>query len=93
MIMATEPSVSRPMTSYADVMAYLHGINISLEDKASVGRQLLFEAKNASLANALNRLDHLSTLCLDWDGYGGLPVSPKVIENLRSALSVSRDAD
>lgn len=90
---ASEPAMTHPMTSYADVMAYLHGINISREDKVSVGRQLLYEAKNENHAKALRRLEHLSTLCYDWDGYGAAPVSPKVISNLKEVISASRDAD
>ena len=92
-IVVNEPVVARPMTSYSDVMAYLHGIKISREDKALVGRQLLFEAKNENIANALSRLDHLSTLDWDWDGYGASKVSSKVIENIKSVLSISRDTD
>lgn len=91
--MASEPVLAAPMASFADVMAYLHTINISREDKVSVGRQLLFEAKNENRAKALGRLDHLATLTFDWDGYGATPVAPVVIENLRSVISVSRDAD
>jgi hypothetical protein len=74
-------------------MAYLHGINISREDKVSVGRQLLFEAKNENLAKALRRLDHLATLSYDWDGYGAAPVSAEVVNNLKEVIAISRDAD
>ena len=91
--MVNEPVTTRPLTSYADVMAYLHGINISREDKVSVGRQLLYEAKNENHAKALRRLDHLATLGDDWDGYGAAPVSPKVINNLKEVIFASRDAD
>jgi hypothetical protein len=90
---ASEPITARPMTSYADVMAYIHGINISREDKMSVGRQLLYEAKNENQAKVLIRLDHLATLGFDWDGYGAAPVSTKALNNLREVLSVSRDTD
>ena len=89
----SEPVMATPLTSYADVMAYLHGINISREDKVYVGRQLLYEAKNENHARALRRLDHLATLCYDWDGYGAVPVSRKILDNLREVIAASRDAD
>lgn len=90
---ASEPIAANPMTSYADVMAYLHTIDISREDKLSVGRQLLFEAKNENQGNALSRLDHLAMLPVDWDGYGSMPVSSVVIANLKDVIAISRDAD
>lgn len=92
-VKVNEPVAGYPMTTYADVMAYIHGINISREDKVSVAKQLLFEVENVNKANAINRLDWLATLSYDWDGYGASPVSSKVIENLRRVLSVSKDDD
>lgn len=92
-VMASEPMMVRPTTAYADVMTYLHGINISREDKLSVGRQLLFEAENEYLAKALSRLDYLASLPYDWDGYGASPVSAKVIEKMKAVVALSRDAD
>lgn len=88
----TMPSVERSYT-FADVMTYLHGINISREDKKSVGRRLLYEAENENKTKALNRLDYLSKQTFDWDGYGALPVSPMVIDNLKKVIRISRDDD
>lgn len=88
----TMPSVERSYT-FADVMTYLHGINISREDKKSVGRRLLYEAENENKTKVLNRLDYLSKLTFDWDGYGALPVSPMVIDNLKKVIRISRDDD
>ena len=49
----TMPSVERSYT-FADVMTYLHGINISREDKKSVGRRLLYEAENENKTKKYN---------------------------------------
>ena len=86
------PTVARTGT-YADVMTYLHGIDMPREVKKSVGKQLLFEAENENKAKALDRLDYLSTLKEDWDGYGAAPVSAVVIENLKNTIKISRDDD
>lgn len=91
-IKTIQPTRDRLYT-FADVMTYLHGINISREDKKSVGRQLIFEAENENKAKVLNRLEHLSTLAYDWDGYGALPISNAVIDNLKKTVDSSRDED
>jgi len=92
-ITVNEPVVARPMTSANDVMRYIHGINISREDKMTVGRLLIFEAENEYQADVLKRLDHLATLENNWDGYGASAVSPLVIDNLRSVVAASHNAD
>ena len=88
-----EPVKTRPLTSYADVMAYLHSIPISQKVKESIGRRLVTEATEPHLAEAFARLDHLSQLEDDWDGYGGRKVSYHVLQNLRNVLLISDDAD
>lgn len=91
-IKTIQPTRDKSYT-FADVMTYLHGINISREDKKSVGRQLIFEAENENKAKVLNRLEHLSTLAYDWDGYGAMPISNTVIDNLKKVIDLSRDED
>ena len=91
--MACEPVIVRPQTSYNDVMAYLHTINISREDKISVGRQLLFESENENKAKLLIRLDRLAMLGYDWDGYGAVPILPQVFDNLKGVVGISDDED
>lgn len=88
-----EPVLARPMTSYADVMGYLHSIRITPEVKESVGRRLVLEATEPCLAKAFARLDHLSQLKEDWDGYGAQKISYYVLENLRSVLLISDNDD
>ena len=89
----TKLATTKSLYTFADVMTYLHGINISREDKKSVGRRLIFEAENENKAKALDRLDYLSKLTCDWDGYGALPVSNVVIDNLKKVIDLSQDED
>ncbi len=91
--MASEPVVSYPMTSYNDVMSYLHSIRIAPEVKASVGRRLLVEVTEPYLSKAFDRIDHLSLLNDDWDGYGAKKISYHVLRNLRDVLLISDNDD
>lgn len=91
--MASEPMVVRPMTSYNDVMGYLHRIRITPEVKRSVAQRLMVEVTGEYLSKAFARLDHLSLLRNDWDGYGARKISHGVIDNLREVLLISDDAD
>ena len=90
---AQEPMMARPMTTYADVMYYLHTIRISPEDKRKVANRLNLEVTGKNLSRIFERLDYLSSLQADWDGYGALPIARKVIENLKNVLLVSDDKD
>jgi len=62
MTIASEPVVAHPITSYNDVMTYLHSIRISHEDKEKVARRLTVEVAGQYLTKAFDRLDHLSQL-------------------------------
>ena len=44
-------------------------------------------------AKAFERLDHLATLKDGWAGKGSYAISPQVLKNVRSVLSVSNDDD
>ena len=90
---ASEPVAAYPMTSYMDAMAMIHTMHLSREDKERVGRRLVIETTEANLSNAFETLEHLSTLQYGWDGEGALPISKKVLNNLRSVLLISDDAD
>jgi len=48
---------------------------------------------NEHIANAFKKIEHLATLSHNWDGYGALPISDKVIRNLQSVLSLSENED
>ncbi len=87
------PVANFPFATYADVMYYLHTIRITPEDKQKVVHRLSEEISGKNLSRIYSRLDYLSTLKDDWDGEGALPVSKRVIDNLKSVLLISLDAD
>ena len=89
----SEPAVTSPTTSYADLMAYIHSIHISREDKEKVARRLTVEVTQPALADAYDRIDYLSTLRKDWDGHGALPVSHRVLDNIKHVLMISQNSD
>lgn len=90
---ASEPAAAYPMTSYADVMHYLHTIDISKDDKEKLLERLTLEVKGKNLSKIFEQLNHLRTLQQDWDGRGALPISRKVINNMKMVLAISDDAD
>lgn len=90
---AQEPTVSYGTNSYADVMYFLHTMSITPEVKERVGRRLVIEVTGKNLSKAFARLDHLAQLKKDWDGAGALPISRRVLNNIKSVLSISDDED
>jgi len=92
-VVAQDPVMARPMTSYADVMSYLHSIHISREDLGMVGKRLVLEYTSENLSKAFLRVDHLSMLQDNWDGRGAYRITPLVIRNVKDVLSVSDDGD
>ena len=91
--MASEPVAAYGTNTYADVMNMLHTMPITPEVKERVARRLTLEVTSKNLSKAFARLDHLATLKNDWDGEGALPISKKVINNVKSVLSISDDED
>lgn len=90
---AQEPALAYGTDSYADVMYFLHTMKISPEVKEKVGRRLVFEVTSKNLAKAFSRLDHLAELEKNWDGEDALPISRKVLNNVKSVLLISEDED
>ena len=90
---ANEPIAARAMTSYMDAMMMIHTMHLSREVKERVGRRLVLESTDENLSNAFSRLEHLSTLKEGWDGGNALPISNKVIRNLKNVLLISDDED
>lgn len=91
--MVSEPVMAHPMTSYSDVMSYLHTVHMSPEDKRRVAKRLTLEVTGKNLSRVFERLDYLASLPADWDGYGAHPVSRQVISNLKKVLLISDDDD
>lgn len=69
------------LVSYKELYSYNDCINTNI---SSVGDNLL---------KAYKRLEHLSTLKDNWDGRGALSISDKVLNNIKSILELSNDAD
>ena len=90
---ASEPAAPAKPVSYAEVMHYLHSIHIMREDKERIAKRLTLEVTQPALANAYERLSHLSLLKKDWDGHGALPISHHVINNIRQVLMLSDNSD
>ena len=93
MMIASEPVASHPLTSYADVMEYLHSIRISREDKQKVADRISVELKEPALSAAYDRLEHLGQLQNNWDGDGAKKVSYDALRNLRRVLLISDNDD
>ena len=61
-VTVNEPMLARPLTSYDDVMFYLHSIDISREDKEKLAHRLTLEVTGKNLSRTFSQLDHLATL-------------------------------
>ena len=91
--LASEPMAASPMTSYADAMTIIHTMHLSREDKQRVARRLTIEVTAPYLSKAFERIEHLYTLQKDWAGPGSLPISRRVLNNVRQVLLISEDSD
>ncbi len=92
-LMAAEPVVAYGTNSYADVMYMLHTMPITHEVKEQVARRLVLEVTGKHLSKAFARLDDLAGLQKNWDGEGALPISRRVLNNVKSVLAISEDED
>jgi len=88
-----EPVGTVEAVPYSDVMDYLHSIYILREDKERIAKRLTLEVTQPALANAYERLAHFSLLKKGWDGRGALPISHRVIGNVRKVLMISDNDD
>lgn len=53
----------------------------------------LSKTENFYTQKILNRLKDLSSLQLNWDGFGALPISKNIIKTVKNLLSISEDKD
>ena len=90
---ASEPVIAQPLTSYTDAMMMIHTMHLSREDKRRVAHRLTVEVTAPYLSRTFDRLEHLSTLQKDWAGEGSLPISRRVLNNVRQVLLISDDKD
>lgn len=80
--------------SYADVMMMLYTMPITKDVKRHIGLRLVKETNKGSyLAEAFDRLSHLSTLEDGWAGDGSYAISRDVLRNVKSVLLVSEEED
>lgn len=91
--MANEPAATYGANTYDTVMYMLHTMPITLEVKKQVAHRLTLEVTGKNLSRTFSQLDHLATLQEDWDGRGALPISRKVINNVKQVLAISDDND
>jgi hypothetical protein len=91
--MAYTSNITDYSPSFFNVMMLINSMNISLKDREDVGRRLVSEATGKNLSRVYSRLDYLGTLKENWDGENALPVSKKVISNLKNVLLLSDDND
>ena len=90
---ASDSASASASNSYADVMYMLHSMPITHEVKEQVARRLTMEVTSKYLSKSFERLDHLAALKNNWDGEGALPISRKVINNVKNVLAISDDED
>ena len=90
---ASEPAPAYGTNSYMDVMPFLHSMPITRKVKEQVAYRLTLEVTEPALADAFDKLDELSLLKEDWDGEGALPISPRVMKNMKDVLLISDNDD
>lgn len=90
---ANEPAISYGTNTYMDVMSLIHSMPISRKVKRQVALRLVKEVSEPALADAFDKLDELSQLKEDWDGEGALPISSRVMKNMKDVLLISDNDD
>lgn len=89
----SEPAIAFGTNSYIEVMNFLHSMPITRKVKRQVAIRLVKEVSEPALADAFDKLDELSQLKKDWDGEGALPISPRVLKNMKDVLLISDNDD
>lgn len=79
--------------SYVDVMMMLYSLPITAEVKRHVGQRLMEETTEPALAAVFASMDDMSKLKDGWAGDGTYAISQKVLDNLKSVLLISGNAD
>ena len=90
----SKPTIGYMTKSYTDVMMMLYAMPITKDVKRHIGLRLVKETdKGSYLAEAFDRLTHLSTLEDGWAGSGSCAISSEVIRNIKNVLIISDDED
>lgn len=88
-ITANEPATAYQPVSATDVLAYIHSVQMSNEDRRMVSRQLRREVDDEHLIWLKNRLEEMNALKKGWDGYDALPINKEIIKLIRELLELS----
>ncbi len=91
--MAYTGNITEYSPSYLDVMAYIHSAPITWEEKKDIGLRLIEETSEPALKGAYDKIEELSRLESNWAGEGTLPISPKVLDNIKRVLFISKNSD
>jgi len=76
-----------------DVMTFLHSMPMTHTVKEQVALRLVKEVTEPALSRAFDTVDELSRLQENWDGEGALPISPRVLRNIKDVLLISDNSD
>ena len=90
---ASEPAPAYGTNSYMDVMTFLHSMPMTHKVKEQVALRLVKEVTEPALSRAFDTVDELSRLQENWDGEGALPISPRVLRNIKDVLLISDNSD
>lgn len=79
--------------SFDSIMGYLHSVPISFNTKKSIYQQLQAEVLEEQLRVFKEKLEAISGLKEDWDGYDAVPISPITINNFSKVLDTCKPSD
>ena len=90
---ASEPAPAYGTNSYLDVMTFLHSMPMTRNVKEQVAHRLTLEVTEPALSKAFDKISEMELLKDGWAGDGSYAVSRRVLNNLKSVLLISDDAD
>ena len=90
---ASEPAPAYGTNSYMDVMTFLHSMPMTHTVKEQVACRLTLEVTEPALAKAFDKINEMELLKDGWAGDGSYAVSRRVLNNLKSVLLISDNAD
>ncbi len=89
----SEPTSTYGTNSYMSVMTFLHSMPMTRNVKEQVAHRLNQELTEPALSKAYDKVEELSHLQEDWDGEGALPISVRVLRNIKDVLLISDNED
>ena len=89
----SEPASSYGTNSYMSVMTFLHSMPMTRNVKEQVAHRLTLEVTEPALSKAFDKISEMELLKDGWAGDGSYAVSRRVLNNLKSVLLISDNAD